>query len=382
MSRKFRLHFLGLPHTATNPSFAHCAYTAKIYKGIRMFSRREHTCIDYSNEGSIADCEHVQIFSEDERANYFGSQTKAAPYADISWDASLPYWVEYNRRCIEALRPRVKKGDFILTLAGCCQAGPIGDAFPGSYSGNPQTIMMVEWGIGYYGTQSRWRVFESNTHREFMMGKVDQRNGDFETAVVPNFFDLNEFPWNPPRLIKAPYYLFIGRVIHDKGFDVAIEVTRDIGAKLVIAGKGDPGVLPDHVEYFGSANVQERASLMTHAIATFTPTRFREPFGGTAVETQLCGTPAITTDWGAFCETVEPIWRCATHREFVEAALRAADLRSSQREAIAKRARGRYSLEAVAPLYERYFSRIYSLWFGGYYEMRDLDTLELPPFCC
>lgn len=386
--RRFRLHFIGLPHTSTGPEWCHCAYSAKIYKAQKMFSRRGHTCIDYANEGSTADCERVQIFSEAERVSFFGPHEKQKLY-HIVWDPSLEYWQEYNRRCVEALRPRVKKGDFILTLAGNCQVGPIGDAFPGSYGNLESGVCLTEWGIGYYGTQSRFRVFESNSHREWMMGRVDQRVGDFDTAVVPNFFDMDEFPFNPPRpsscaqLVdnfthKQPYALFIGRVISDKGFDVAIESSRDAGIKLVIAGQGDPGELPPHAEFFGHANVEERAWLMTHATAVLAPTRFREPFGGTAVESQLCGTPAITTDWGAFTETVDPKWRCSTHREFVEAIGRARELDEEDRRTIRWRASRRFSLDAVAPLYERYFTRVLSLWWNGYYQMDDIDNLELP----
>ena len=383
---RYRFHFLGMPHTTTSPDYCHCAYTSKVYKAIRMFSRRGHTCIDYSNEGSTADCEHVQIFSEAERAAHFGPHDKQKLY-HIIWDPTQPYWREYNARAVIELSKRVQKGDFILTLSGNCQAAPVGDHFPGSYSGTQLTAAIVEWGIGYYGWQSRYRVFESHGHHEWVMGAQGQKGEDNDSGIVPNFFDMDEFPASPPiperiaSAIREPYYLFIGRIVQDKGFDIAIEVARDIGARLVIAGQGNAGELPamhPHVTHVGHANVEERAALMTHAIAAFAPTRFREPFGGVAVEAQLCGTPAITTDHGAFVETVEARWRCASHREFCEAATAAASLSLEERQAIRRRAESRYSLDAVAPLYERYFGRLYSRFWGGWYEMRNLETLTLP----
>jgi glycosyltransferase involved in cell wall biosynthesis len=382
MSSHFTFHFLGMPHTGTGPAWCHCAYSSKVYKAIKMFSRRGHTCIDYSNEGSIAE-NHVQIFTEKERAEFFGPHDKQKLY-HLLWDPAQPYWQRFNDRCVEALKPRVKKGDFILTLSGNCQVGPIGDHFPGSYFGNQTGAALVEWGIGYYGTQSRYRIYESETHREWCMGAAGWKTEENDTAVVSNFFDMDEFPSAPTLTEKTEavvaagsYYLFIGRVIADKGFNIAMEVTRDIGARLVIAGQGDPGELMPHAEFFGHANVQERAALMTNAIAVINPTRFREPFGGTAVEAQLCGTPAITTDHGAFTQTVEERWRCASHREFIAAARLAATLRPAERAIIRALAESRFSLDATAPKYERYFQRLMDRWQGGWYQKTPVSQEDI-----
>ena len=380
---KYRFHLLGFPHTATNREYCACAYTSKVLKFMDMMAPRGHTIIHYGNEGSVVPegVEHVQIFKESERASWFGPHDRQKLY-DLKWTGDQPYWKMFSLRAAAEVVMRAERGDFILALSGADTLSLIGDQFPGSYGGVASKVMMVEFGIGYYGVFSRYRVFESNSHREWVHGRKDSKVEDNQEAVIPNYFDLNDFKGpdiRDSRIQNEPYYLFMGRFNKDKGYEVAIEVTKQIGAKLIMAGQGSPGELPPHVTNWGHATIEERAQLMTHSIATFAPTHFREPFGGVAVEAQLTGCPALTTDHGAFCETVEPRWRCASHREFCEAALMAQKLSLEERLAIKKRAESLYSLEVVAPQYERYFGRLYSLWGSGWYEMRSPEEIILPP---
>jgi glycosyltransferase involved in cell wall biosynthesis/SAM-dependent methyltransferase len=384
----FRFHVLGLVHTQINAEYVHCAYSQKVRKFCQMMVPRGHSVTLYSPEGADVPCENVEVMSEAERASYFGPHDPQKLY-DLLWDSGQPYWQLFNQRCIESLRSRVRKGDFILTTSGCVQQ-PVADAFPGSYSGPPGPVFFVEPFIGYYGTFSRYRVYESHAHREWCMGKANVGTADNDTAVVENYWNLDDFvvrevsPKVKAFQAKGPYYLFFGRVIPVKGWHVAVEVTRHIGARLIIAGQGDPGVLEPHVDFFGAADVADRAALVTGAIACFCPTAFREPFGGTAVESQLCGTPAITTDHGAFTQTVDEEWRCNTHREFIEAARHAAKLLPSQRALIKKDAEAKYSLEAIAPKFERYFQRLTDRWGAGYYARTPVavpepEPIALPP---
>jgi hypothetical protein len=75
----------------------------------------------------------------------------------------------------------------------------------------------------------------------------------------------------------------------------------------------------------------------------------------------MAGTPAITTDWGAFSETVEhgkTGFRCRTLNEFVRAVRQAPTLNPHY---IHDRAVARYSMEAVKWQYQTYFARARSL---------------------
>jgi glycosyltransferase involved in cell wall biosynthesis len=107
---------------------------------------------------------------------------------------------------------------------------------------------------------------------------------------------------------------------------------------------------------------KERNDLVIGAEALLLPTLYREPFGGAAVEAQMLGTPAITTDHAAFAET---IWhgvtgyRCGTLRCFVEAAKQAHLL---DRDVIASRAKKVHNCDVVQYQYEDYFQDVLNLW--------------------
>lgn len=377
--KTFRFHLLGFPHTATNRDYCHCAYTSKIFKFICMMAPRGHTLIHYGNEGSEMPepIEHVQILTEAERASWFGAHDRQKLY-DLKWDANEPYWRLFNERAIEALKTRVQPGDFILSLAGYCQK-PIADAFPGSASGVSKDVFFIEYGIGYYGTFSRYRCYESSSHREWLAGALGVKGLDTDGVVIPNYFDLRDFQVDPAterRLagwIERPYYLFLGRGVEDKGIWTAIDTIAGLpdDVRLIVAGQGGITSKSERVVYFGAANIEERAVLLKHAIAVLMPTLFREPFGGVAVESMLCGTPVITMDHGAFVENVPYEWRCRSHREFVETAEQVRGLSDSNRILLRHRARKRWSLEAVAPQYERYFGHLWDRWGDGWYEVRD-----------
>jgi glycosyltransferase involved in cell wall biosynthesis len=74
-----------------------------------------------------------------------------------------------------------------------------------------------------------------------------------------------------------------------------------------------------------------------------------------------CSTPVVTTDWGAFTETVihgQTGFRCRTFKQFLDAVEAAPTL---DPHAIREHALSNYSLETTAPKYNDYFRRLQTL---------------------
>ncbi len=77
--------------------------------------------------------------------------------------------------------------------------------------------------------------------------------------------------------------------------------------------------------------------------------------------------PVITTDWGAFTETVvEGVtgFRCRSVEEFI---LATQNVKNLDRKAIRDRAVSLYSVDVIAKQYEKYFNRLMTLWGDGWY---------------
>jgi glycosyltransferase involved in cell wall biosynthesis len=354
-----RFHVVGLPHTQVTLAYSACAFTEKVRKFCIMMSNLQHEVYLYAGDQNVAPCvEHIPCFTEEERLAHCGGKH----FIEAVWNEHHGLWVDFNRRVIREIRQRAQPTDIVCIIGGTANA-PIEREL--------SNLLVVEFGIGYPGSFAKYRVFESYawmhaTYGAQAQGGVGAADGRWFDDVIPGYFEVNQFE---PSYEKDDYFFFIGRLVERKGLNVAVEVCKRLGKRLIIAGQGET---PEWGEYVGVVGPEERNRLMARARAVFVPTIYLEPFGNVAVEAQACGTPVLTTDWGAFTETVKhgvTGYRCRSLQEFCDAAIKCENLNF---EEMRKHAVENYSLDVVAQKYDRYFRRLLTLWGDGWYNVDNL----------
>lgn len=132
-------------------------------------------------------------------------------------------------------------------------------------------------------------------------------------ATVHNGIRMADFPFEPQ---KQEYLLFAGRLSPEKGPDVAIEIAKRSGRRLLLAGliegqyqdffnrKVKPHIDGRNIEYLGLLSQKELAPYYRKAAGVLFPISWCEPFGLVAVEAQASGTPLIATRFGALPEII------------------------------------------------------------------------------
>jgi len=351
-----RFHIVALPHTQVTKEFFSCAYTEKVYHFCNMMKSLGHEVYLYASGDKTGTnvTDFISCLSEEDRLTAVGSNH----YTSTSFDNTLPHWRTFNTNAISAIAKNLEQKDFICLIGGLAQK-PVADAFPNH--------MSVEWGIGYSGVFSKYKVFESNTWRSAVYAQ--HRNAadidiNFYDGVVNGYYDKDKFPM---QLEKKDYYLYFGRMTQRKGVDIASQACERAGVRLIMAGSGN--YIPKYGEYIGEVGAEDRAELLGGAIAAFSPTLYHEPFCNSHIQAMATGTPVITSDLGIFTETVQNGFngfRCNTLAEFVKATeqVKKLDYRAISTDTYAK-----YSTDMIRYKFDRYFNRLLTLWEDGFYQL-------------
>lgn len=369
-TEKYRFHYPGLVHVPISERYMACAFTQKIVKLSKMLLSLGHEVYLYGAEGSDAPCtEFVQTHTLKDIRDAWGDpgNDEELGYDWRKWNfrhdfnaKRKPVTLKHYANTIEAINARKHPDDFLLLPQGFYHK-PVSDAV--------KLFLTCEPGIGYHGVFTRFKAFESAALQNFSYGSASPGkcvNGNYYDRVIPNYFDPADFPLCED---KGDYYLFVGRMIQRKGVWTAIHATQAIGAKLILAGQEtdevNTGNLPAHCKFIGYVDRDQRAEVMGHAKGVFVPTLYLESFGGVNVEAQLCGTPAITTNFGCFPETVKhgvTGFLCNTLQDFVDAAKKAPELDPFTIHTIAMR----YAMNNVRHEYQNWFDDLYQLYRSAY----------------
>ena len=348
-----RIHLLALPNVQTTREYSLDGFAAATIRFAKLLKSLNYHVILYGSEENEAPCdEFVSCISKAEQRAGLG----ASPYQYASINECHVLWQTANPRMIAEIGKRKQPRDFICTIGGASQK-PVADAHP--------DLMCVEYSIGYIGSFSKYRVFESSVWRHVTYGAQHIQDGRFFDTVIPLFFEPSDFIY-----CKQPgdYFLYVGRLVERKGIGIACAAAKAAGVPLKVIGHGNTNLIT-YGHYLGALSWGERNQWMSNARAVFCPTQYIEPFGCTAVEAQFGGTPVISTDWGGYVETVVQGvtgFRCTYLGEFVDAVRKVGTL---NREFISARASRDYSISALAPQYDRYFKRLNLLWGDGWHSL-------------
>jgi glycosyltransferase involved in cell wall biosynthesis len=130
-------------------------------------------------------------------------------------------------------------------------------------------------------------------------------------ATIHHGIDLRRFTFRPD---PGEYLLFFGRIHPEKGTKESIEIAKQTGMKLILAGiiqnqdyferQVRPHLNDDRIIYVGSAGPQQRDELLGGAYALLHPIGFDEPFGLSVVEAMACGTPVVAVNRGSMPEII------------------------------------------------------------------------------
>jgi glycosyltransferase involved in cell wall biosynthesis len=379
-----RLHLLGLAHTITRDEFSHCAFTGKVQRFAPMMRSLGYEVFHYGVAGAESGADRdIDLLTEEEfttlrKSSYKFLQptltdeeiefklTDNKQFIGDLANYSAPIYKLFNHRLRDALllNYRSTSTDIVCLTFGPAHEEAIKDLH----------FVCVESGIGYPNAYKNYRIYESYAKMHYEYSRCSKHNENY-WFVCPNYYNLNEWPLSLKPVKKR--FGFFGRIGDCKGLWIVVEIAKKFpDCEFIICGQGDPAPflaqkLPNLIYKAPIHGKVDRGEYLGSLTALIAPSKYLEPFCGVSAEAQLCGTPVISHDYGAFVENIEQFktgLRCRTLADFSYGIRMALDGKFD-RSYIRKRAIDLFDMYNVAHKYDYAFKTIINVHNGtnGWY---------------
>jgi glycosyltransferase involved in cell wall biosynthesis len=197
-------------------------------------------------------------------------------------------------------------------------------------------------------------------------------------ATVYNGIDLALYP---QRTRRGEDLIFIGRIHPDKGVHLAIQVAKQSGRRLLIAGivqdacyfrdEVQPHVDDRQICYVGAVDVEQKNDLFATAFALLHLNTIPERFGLVLVEANAAGVPVIAMDLGSCREVIEQDVTGFLVSQVSEAVRALEEVPGIEDNACRKRVQERFSIATMVAAYERVYEKIFLLEKAAQLKVRD-----------
>lgn len=344
-----RLHIVGVPRNPSTPTIAMDPYAMVSYYLTTYLHRGGHEVHYYGFKESTVECtknwgivnkEHHEKYNVTNPQNHWGISTEGDSI--------------FNNAATQYLCKNIQEGDIVI----CMWSSSI-IAVKSCLDKKPFNVNIVDGHIGHrHPTQSTpFHVFASHANRHFVYGmNLEGFSYWHDTVIYPMANDLNNFTYKEK---KKDYFLFMGRLNSDKGIGIFFNLAKHFKDKqFILAGQGAHNWdIPPNMKEAGYLNPIQRKEYLSNAKAVISPSHYAEPFGLTAVEAGLSGTPIICTDHGGYTETVvEGLngYRCSYFNDFVNAVNNIDKIKPKDCRNFAEK----FSAESLIKDWEKYLHRI------------------------
>jgi len=182
-------------------------------------------------------------------------------------------------------------------------------------------------------------------------------------GIIYNGLNTDQFKFNAN---PKDYLLFLGRVVHEKGVEDAIQIAKETKSKLIIAGESTKEYFEEKIKpkldrnitYVGPVDFKKKIKLFREAKALLHPHLYAEGFGNSLIEAQASGTPVIAYPHGSTPEVVMDKKTGFIVKNIKEAKEALKNIDKIKREDCRKFVEDNFTIEKMVDGYEEMFKKV------------------------